>query len=215
LYHSTNTTTTPTDKSSISGEIIAVAVSEKIFYVHRALLVASSKFFQNAMKPGWRTNVTRPIDVSDAKAEDFQRYSQWLYTKHVPELIWKTYTILARLYVLGEQIMDEEFQDAILSAMIRTYRSKPPTMPAIRIIYDGTTAKSPARQIMIDFCAYSLMPTSNRLIDLDPEKDGEIMLDMVAALVKHRAQPGKHIARPWIEKPETYRVSKTGEKEAG
>jgi hypothetical protein len=178
--------------------------------VHCALLVASSKLFQNAMKSEWRTISTQPLDVFDVKTEDFERYSQWLYTKQVPTLTWE---ILSRLYVFGEQILDEEFQKAMLSAMIEAYRTVSPAMSTVRRIYNGTITNSPARQLLNDLCTHSLSPSSRRLIALDPERDGHIMKDLIAALVNLRAKPGKRIVGPWKEKLANYRVSKTARNE--
>ncbi|KAF2130160.1 hypothetical protein P153DRAFT_269394, partial [Dothidotthia symphoricarpi CBS 119687] len=96
----------------------------------------------------------KPIDLSDERPVDFAYYSHWLYTKRI---IYKDDTStssrrLARLYVLGEKLMDQQFQAAIIDAMIEFVEEKRllPSMHCIEIIYNGTTAESPARRLMVD-----------------------------------------------------------------
>jgi hypothetical protein len=101
----------------VSGGTVAVLVGQETFYVHHNVLVSSSKFFQNAMKPVWRTEPLKPIDLSDVDPATFKVYSQWLYTKQMTgEFI---HPLLAKLYVLGERIMDETFQKNVVLAMAR------------------------------------------------------------------------------------------------
>jgi len=200
---------------SVTGEIITVLVGKRTFYVHQALLASSSQFFRNVMKPEWRTDRTKPIDLTDANPQLFTVYSQWLYTKQVAPSTEKKIDIrLAKLYVLGERVMDEDFQNCILDAMAARFQITQPSIGTIRTIYEGTAATSPARRLVVDMSAFFIKtPEARRVQDLDPDSDGEFMMDFIAALIKYRAQPSCKVAKPWITERHLYRVGTASEEQ--
>jgi hypothetical protein len=53
----------------VSGTPIPVQVGDKLFHVHEGTLTSTSKFFAGVMKPEWRTDPTKPIDLSDDEPE--------------------------------------------------------------------------------------------------------------------------------------------------
>jgi hypothetical protein len=196
------------ENSSVSGDTIPILVGTQTFYVHETLLVSNSRYFQNALKPEWRTDTSKPINMFDTDQAHFKSYSQWLYTKQAPKVKstgrWKT---LAMLYILGERIMDDEFQNVILEAMIALRKNVEPNIQAIRSIYAGTTSGSPARRLLVGMSAVGISsPTASRVKRLKPETDGEFMMDLIAALVKYRKKPAKSTLSPWIAEPHFYRV---------
>lgn len=171
---------------------------------HKALITSSSLFFQRATKPEWRTDPLKPIDLSDEKPPFFEKYIQWLYTNTVPPNAAATdpYKYLALMYVLGEKIMDQAFQDAILATMIEHCAAAPsqhkyPCLDAINVIYDGTTDTSPARRLVVDFWAYNMTPNW---------RVGEVVLlahlgflqDLLPALLGKRGMPDMGVERPWV-----------------
>ena len=68
---------------------------------------------------------SKPIDLSDEHPAIFKKYCQWLYTKAIPPRESKEngFVYLARMYVLGEKIIDQAFQNAVVNAMIAHYVS--------------------------------------------------------------------------------------------
>jgi hypothetical protein len=126
-----------------------------MYYVHAGALTSSSEFFANAMKPEWRTDPTKPIDLSDEKPPMFETYCQWLYGKKIaskPSLD-DTELHVVKLYVFGEKIKDETFQHNVLAAFIQVSVSSDhcPADAIVRIIYAGTSsATSPARRLLVD-----------------------------------------------------------------
>jgi hypothetical protein len=182
---------------------IPVLVGKKTYYVHQTLLTSSSKYFQNAMKPEWRIDPSKPIDLADAMPVCFEKYSQWLYTKQEPVCDPTSPDVtLPELYVFAERIMDKMYQRAIFSVMTTTARQ--PGLEAIRIIYAGTTPASPARRLMVDILAFQVTAESQRVANLDPEVDADFMRDLIAALVRYRGRPGKEVVRPWVIDLDTY-----------
>jgi hypothetical protein len=156
----------------VSGTPIPVQVGDKLFHVHEGTLTSTSKFFAGVMKPEWRTDPTKPIDLSDDEPERFEAYCQWLYGRKIAELsgvsnkeaVDEYHLHLAKLYVFGEKILDETFQDVVLALLIsscfarHTYlgEQKFPGNHIIATIYEGTSdAESPARRLLIDIWTYT------------------------------------------------------------
>jgi hypothetical protein len=212
---------TSTDTSSILGPSVDVLVSGEVVVVHKALLVSSSQFFRNALKVAWRTDTHKPINLSPededlytADVKDFEKYVKWLYTKQLPPLVCKdTFSMLAKLYTLGEYIQDAVFQNTILDAMVWAVESIYPSLDSLRILYRGTPDSSPARRLMIEMTAYKVTPNSNRIKNIDPKEDGEIMLDLMKAVLNCRQPAGLFEVRPWCADPEQYYVGDVEESE--
>ncbi|CAE7210876.1 hypothetical protein P3342_012107 [Pyrenophora teres f. teres] len=164
-----------------------------------------------ATKPEWRTDPTKPIGLSDQRQVPFARDIQWLYCKTLNDYKSENHDLeeLARMYVLGEAVMDAMFQEVVIKTIIHLYSDNQETMSLsmIRIIYEGTPGGSPARQLVADICAFQLKPRFKRVKNLDTEKDSEFMKDLIVALLTHR-QVGKDTSGPWIDDPDHYSVLK-------
>ena len=207
------------DVDSVSGEIVAILVGDQTFYVHGTLLSRSSGFFQDALKPEWRTDLSKLIDLADAKPEEFAKYSQWLYTQTVsiPDLNATGWSIpLCRLYVLGERIMDAKFQDCVLGNLIDLYTTKKKkiSLEAIGTIYRGTLPSSPARRLMAEFCAVQIREGSDRPKSLKADSDGEFMLDLINAMAKYGRPMFKVADHPWNKDRQQYFMSEHQEDQA-
>ena len=50
------------------------------------------------------------------------------------------------------------------------------------------------------------MPDAQPITMLEPETDGEFMIDPVNALAKHRGGPDGSVALPWVVRPGQYYV---------
>ncbi|KAF1973566.1 hypothetical protein BU23DRAFT_132900 [Bimuria novae-zelandiae CBS 107.79] len=133
------------------------------FYVPRDLLRASSKFFQAATKCEWdasRDDKHTISIVSDGDA--FNSYVHWLYLGTIPRVAEDDVPLgfdtpfLATLYVLGEQLKDAVFKNAVLETIVHMALTNLviPSGEAVRVIYRGTSEGSPARRLIADFCSY-------------------------------------------------------------
>jgi hypothetical protein len=126
-------------------------------------LSKSSQFFQRATKPEWDELRDQPGTINvEGKPDVFQHYLNWLYSGSIPcqsdDLgLVGTYLLLAKLYVLGEELVDIKFKNCILDTFIATTSShrEYPIANCITTIYDGTPANSPARRLMVDFVVYA------------------------------------------------------------
>ncbi|KAI4690364.1 hypothetical protein J4E81_007517 [Alternaria sp. BMP 2799] len=141
--------------------LIRVGEAEQEFYVHKKLLRASSKFFNNALKKEWRGK-QEAVNLPDADPDHFRAWVKFIYTGRVfmgqleeevkkekpeyPELeTW------ACLYALGDYLADEDFRDALIDAMCDWMRISgriPTSIP--RWVYPYTTKTSAHRRFAVD-----------------------------------------------------------------
>ena len=194
---------------SITGPTVAIVVGGSIgtqtFHVHHNLLTHTSRYFQHALHPKWRTDPTEPIALTRTRPHHFENYSQWLYSKQLPDLSdTDAYNLFARLYVLGEHIIDDTFQDVVLAAMMNAPSTIQPNLHTARIIYTNTAPDAPARRLISDILAFTITPPALEMQSLDPHTDGAFMLDLVAALATYRSLPRKNVARPVVTGPHPY-----------
>jgi hypothetical protein len=149
----------------------------------------------------------KPVDLSDEDADLVQDYCQWLYSR---KLIVKypsrkkTHYYLAKMYVFGEKLMDETFQNTVLDAIIAHSTHGYPPAEAIKVIYDGTSKGSPARDLMVDFWAYSFTAYLNSAGKLHLFQDTDFLEELVPVLFARRGMPDKSVPRPWVSEPECY-----------
>jgi hypothetical protein len=183
--------------------------------VHKDLISSSSEFFKNATKPEWRTD-SKPIDLSDELPRICERYFQWLYTGTVAphDAGENGYRYLARMYVLGEKMMDQTFQNDVIKAIITRHstaklsQKRPGSMvlglQAIKIIYDGTTENAPVRRLLVDIWTFNMVPSWISKENLLEQANKPFFDDLFLALLEKRGVPDPSHVRPWISQPSSY-----------
>ena len=201
----------------MTSEVTPVLVGDKLFYIHTDVLVSSSAFLRNSMKPEWRTDASEPVDLSDEDPCVFESYSQWLYARqiiskadHADDSLH-----LARLYILGEQLIDSVFQDVIIDTFIRHASNSGlvPCAEAVNEIYERTQDNSPARRLMVDLWAFGASPTSPDVDNVINRFSDDFIGDLFPALLKRRPEPDNHVLKPWIAQPRIYHCGDDAEKE--
>jgi hypothetical protein len=202
--------------SSIRGRVIEVEVGSgiksEIFHIHSDVL-SSSPFLHNASKPAWTEGrEKKPIDLSDEDSLTFDIYAQWLYSHNL--LRFMGALRLAKLYVLGEKLMHDEFQNSVIDGLINNadgYREIPQG-ETVNIIYQGTPEGSPARRLMVDLCCYLMREKESRVEWADHHP--EFINDMLTAVFHVRELPPLK-ERPWARDLDSYhRVLEQGSFEA-
>jgi hypothetical protein len=100
------------------------------------------------MKPEWAREPKKPIDLSDETPEIVEKYLTWLYSHSIAETT--DFAMLFRLFVLGNKLAHNDYQNAVLDAIMHLCEAstKIPRPRLINIIYYGTTKASPARKLM-------------------------------------------------------------------
>ncbi|KAF2121756.1 hypothetical protein BDV96DRAFT_627006 [Lophiotrema nucula] len=151
---------TVTDTVSLRCPIIKVAVGtdRQIFPMHEMVLVRNAKFFKKALQDSMSLRADPDtIDLTDDEPATFQVYSNWLYTERLtvpgPSQWLACSCRLVQCYVLGEKLMDVKFKNIVIDEMIRRTDEWIPECDAVKIIYQGTSAGSPARRFLVDIWA--------------------------------------------------------------
>ena len=117
---------------------------------------------QTKAKPEW-SNGKAVVDLPDTTPQAFQLYVDWLYKGVVSsskyatlEETSKAYFVLGTAYVLGEEIQDTLFQNAVIDSLYMRCVSNDFTpvvswvVDIITVIYNGTTDHSGGRNFITD-----------------------------------------------------------------
>ena len=103
------------------------------------------------------------------------------------------YTFLAKLYVLGERLVDDELQNRVIDGIIATTRSRIngvsffPGVEAVNVIYNRTSASSLARQLLVHLWDEAANPRWITEFKLHPD----FLEDITLALLKGRERTGQ------------------------
>ncbi|KAF2494963.1 hypothetical protein BU16DRAFT_428025, partial [Lophium mytilinum] len=147
------------------GLKVLVGPEEVPFFVHEGPIRASSKFFDNAMKGPWNESTERCVRLRDDDPEIFSIYQHWLYSQTLStrkdyDVARKTYSALCDAYCLGEKLMDDNFKNTAIDAIIQRRSSSSggtvwaPGGDVIAKAYKGTPEGSLLRKLLVDFFAY-------------------------------------------------------------
>lgn len=179
------------------------------FWIQRDILRQSSKFFQSATKDEWdslrdeKHTVTVSFDDSDA----FKSYLHWLHQGEIPCPCKEDlsegddHQFLAKLFVIGEELMDVPFKNAILDIIAYLAASYCPGHEAISTIYQGTSPEAPIRKLLADLCAYVAHDNDNSWVTAYKEYPQEALVDALAAMTRVRRSPGHRV---WTDDMERY-----------
>ncbi|EME77546.1 uncharacterized protein MYCFIDRAFT_179060 [Pseudocercospora fijiensis CIRAD86] len=141
-------------------------VEEAVFRVHRGCLTSFSNWFRVRLKEEWSKNREKDVcKLPDQHPDGFSLFVEWLYTGHTTiveqtdhRFALQEWMSLAHAYVLGEALIQDEFQEDILQHMkakaSKEREGKPylseTILELITIIYEGTTSSSPGRRFLVD-----------------------------------------------------------------
>ncbi|KAF1950268.1 hypothetical protein CC80DRAFT_427160, partial [Byssothecium circinans] len=182
------------------------------FYVHEAVLVTHSGFFRAAVKSEWRTDPTKPIDLTDECASVFNIYVLWLYTGEIgfltpTTLFYEAQVTLAHAYVLGAKLHDPAFRNAVVSALFTFLKKNKKDCACnafIKVVYVGTAKGAPARRLAIDAWATRGHSKFSGLENLVEETCVEFVHDVLKEVLKIR--PDTRSDNVWEKEPERYFV---------
>ena len=183
---------------------VVVGSDEQCFYVHTSLLCRHSKFFKAALKEEWAEGQERLVELLEEDPDMFNYYIQWLHDGTI--FTWmgdpgdkSRYDHLTRLYALGETLMDTQFRDEVINAIVISTREKDkdgkqwfPGMAAAALIYQRTPPNSPARHLMVDLYVTegSAAWIKNGAKDAGDSKalNNEFLSDVCIGLLQNRAE---------------------------
>ncbi|GIZ37636.1 hypothetical protein CKM354_000107800 [Cercospora kikuchii] len=157
----------------ITSNIVTVTVGKgketETFQLHDFQLKENSKFSEAALNGQWKEGREKKINLPDDEPDIFGAYVEYLFSGKIATATEKAavdltrddagleYTCQAKLYVLGEKLLDDKFCDCALRAMVELSRLERangvhylPGILAVQTIYEGTTDASPIRRFLVD-----------------------------------------------------------------
>jgi hypothetical protein len=110
------------------------------------------------------------------------------------------------MYVLGEKIIDLEFQNAVIGAMISRMRQSNtlPSLDVVMIIYDGTAEKSPARRLLVDGWAYAITSSWRSRVKLLEPAYKPFLNDVFLEILEKRVSPHTSGLKTWLSQSDSY-----------
>jgi hypothetical protein len=171
---------------------VVVGTHGNAFPVHESLICSSSEFFRTARKPEWSAANPQVVDLGDEEPDIFEAYLHWLYFRTRPTMethndpACPEYKRLAHCYVLGEMLIDKNFKNDVVNALIELLEEMKdriiiPGSDEINIIYAGTIEGSLGRKLMVDiWVAFARKSCRNDLHECHPE----FVLDLAKELLE-------------------------------
>lgn len=184
--------------------------AQEVIGVHKSLITEDSKFFCSVVKSVWnKSGEAQPtVDLTDEDPEIFKIYMEFLYGDlvHINVKADRNaeYKTLFKAYVFGEKIMSNNFQNAVMSAIIKFKATgKFPDFHLAPIVYRGTPANSPLRKLLLDFVAKRAQNTWNvqELYGLDCP---EFLSDVIVALLNERPPIDRNNFIHWKNRQEEF-----------
>jgi hypothetical protein len=148
---------------------LLVGPDEQKFIIHESCIARNSDFFKAALKKEWAEGQTRTVKLPDEHCLDtVVHYLNFAYHGKLPTqdiitnfpggLCPDPYPSLAKIYVLGERMIDKAVQHAAIKEFIRLSSLKNkdnqrsfPGAQATTVLFEGTNANSPIRRLIVDF----------------------------------------------------------------
>lgn len=182
---------------------VLVGKHEEPYFIHERILSRNSLFFEAALKKEWKEGQTRTVKLPEEDSAVFGRYANYLYTGSLAcqgNSIDAEYTVLADAYILGETMLDDHYQHAVLDAIIQTFQEdrqfrypvptgfckfRVPDIDFVNKVYQYTTASSPLRKFLVD--TYTVRANGNYSFEIAGQKaDPEFLMDLVKSFSARR-----------------------------
>lgn len=136
----------------VSGPTITVLVGaeEKQVWVHETPLRAASKFFDAALGGEWKEAQARSVRLPEEDHEFFLAYVYYIYTGSVMCKDQGTLECLFKLHYLGGRLMDDVFQDTVMTCLMARTLATVPNVATVSFVYANTAGNDPLRLFMDD-----------------------------------------------------------------
>ncbi|RAH68066.1 uncharacterized protein BO66DRAFT_472926 [Aspergillus aculeatinus CBS 121060] len=171
---------------------IMVGPGTSRYTAHEKMARASSPYIDKLL----RERTTRIIDLPGEEPAMVAMYVHWLYHRTLPVICdqaQQEYLHLIKAYVLGLKLLDTQFQDTVVDAIVEQRQSSSqdgkspaPSREAIKYAYSHTSSSAPIRRLLVDI-------TANRTTDpkwltsTENDMPRAFLLELVAKLMCRRA----------------------------
>jgi len=177
---------------------ISVGPDKAVFYVDHSALVDQKGFFEAALKKEWKEGQERLIELPEDDPHVFGIYARWLYTDWIScasDADPKGLSVLPKLYVLAEKMLDWQFQDQVMdSFIVASFENTSETSSAgglilpdvhtIDYICEHAPVKSSLRQFVFDMILGYADFEGKGCLTLLREVNREFLLDVTTGLLK-------------------------------
>jgi hypothetical protein len=123
------------------------------------------------------------------------------------------FTSLLALYIMGEDLVDRAFAQAVMDALIvnlKTFPYRSPDPKTLFLAYDLTSPQSPLRKLLVDICVWRSDDLRKDDLEGMPSKlKDELLIKLVEKLNEHDAL--LHDPEPWKARPAQYKVAQDPE----
>jgi len=188
---------------------LLVGPDEEKFVVHEICITRNSDFFKAVMKKEWIEGRTRTVKFPEETClETFIAYLNFAYHRKLPTESIETvseddslgvdaYKVLAKIYVLGERLLDESVQNAVVEEFARLVAIESsdgkcyyPGSGCVTLIYNGTSTPCELRRMMVDM--YS---SEGEASWIDKRLPSEFLADLVEELQDFLPNDWSSVAR--------------------
>lgn len=181
----------------------------KNFTVHEDKIRLQSPFFEAALGREWKEAEERLVSLPEHEPDAFRLYLGWLYQKKIfvasVSLEKKLECVILRGllchgYLLGVYIQDDDFQDAMMDAIIHITVSAGYFFASdLKSLYTCTLDPSPIRRFMIDTIIYASGDTIVQVQDRIRTTDlgEEALRDIICAQMDLKASD----TSSWLQAP--------------
>lgn len=162
--------TDPNEGFRVTGDTITITVGTDLpetFHIHETILSERSTFFKAAVSKRWQEGRNGKINLPEDDPSLAGAYFDWLYSFKIPSKsdqavnvlddsdIDAEYEYLSHMYVFGEKVVDDDFCNAVIDAIIAKIEFDSgdayyyPSTKAVNILYEATAEGCPARKMMV------------------------------------------------------------------
>lgn len=144
---------------------IYVGLDDKIFFIHKRLLLEASPYLKAKLDQTPKTSIADEIRLPNQEPDLFNHFVEWLYSGTInisrtngdarhDHIVW---TVFTKLYLLAKYLQCTAFGNRILrAAPILPHPDRTPTrrpsLPAaniVKMVYDGTSERCGIRMYLV------------------------------------------------------------------
>ncbi|KEQ78320.1 hypothetical protein M438DRAFT_308161 [Aureobasidium pullulans EXF-150] len=183
----------PSPKQFQGMVTLVVGKCENVHTVHKDLLCFYSDYFRAAFNGSFKEATEQKIKLPNVEPEVFETFQVWLYTRrfHLPEENGEAYSMLAELWIFGDQHQMPLLQNETMDEMLfRFNRDVFFTTHAVKLAYENTMAGSHLRKAVIEIVGYTmdLGKSPQNALEALGDWTVESLADLTRELYKSRAK---------------------------
>jgi len=147
-------TTVPRQLTSSILHSVIGTTPKRLFVIHESIITPHSAFVRRALRGDWKESEEGVFLMPEDDSVAFLIYQSWLYYARIysqTRVGSDEYQLLAHCYILGEKLVDPQFQAALTDCIVdklRTTRLFDPRLS--NLIYGATPEKAPIRVLLQD-----------------------------------------------------------------